>query len=59
MLALEPYGFISRVKVCVVVGYGPSEGNGEERERFCNDFDRIVDRVGKWYRLFVLRDLNG
>ena len=24
----------SRVKVCVVVGYGPSEGDVKERERF-------------------------
>ena len=23
----------SRVKVCVVFGYGPSEGDGEERDR--------------------------
>ena len=23
----------SRIKVCVVVGYSPSEGNGEERDR--------------------------
>ena len=41
----------SRVKVCVVVRYSPSEGEGEERERFWNDMDRILDRVGngsKW-----------
>ena len=36
--------WFSRVKVCVMVGYGSSEGNGEERER-------IVDRVGNGYRL--------
>ena len=36
----------SRVKVCVVVGYGPSEGDGGERDRFWNDMDRILDRVG-------------
>ena len=24
----------SRVKVCVVVGYGPNEGDGEERDKF-------------------------
>ena len=24
----------SRVKVCVVVGYGPNEEDGEERDRF-------------------------
>ena len=34
----------------VVVGYGTNE-DGEERERFWNDLDRIVDRVGNWYRL--------
>ena len=36
----------SRVKVCVVVRYGPNEGIGEERERFWNDMDRTMDRVG-------------
>ena len=41
----------SRVKVCVVLGYGSNEGNGEESER-------IVDRVGNGYRLCVLGDLN-
>ena len=35
----------SRVKVCVVVGYGSSRGNGEKRESFWNDLDSIVDRV--------------
>ena len=33
MLSLEFSGFkfkFSRVKVCVVVGYGPSEGDGEK-----------------------------
>ena len=35
----------SRVKVCVVVRYGPSEGIGEERERVWNDMDRTMDRV--------------
>ena len=49
----------SRVKVCVVVGCGPNEGNGEERERFWNDLYRIVDRVGNGYRLYMLGDLNG
>ena len=29
---------ISRVKVCDMVGYGPNEGDGEER-----DFERIMD----------------
>ena len=53
VLALESYGFSSRVKVCVVVGYG------KERERFCNNLERIVDRVGNGFRLCVLGDLNG
>ena len=39
----------SRVKVCVVVGYDPNEGDGEEGERFWNDMDRILDRVGNGY----------
>ena len=50
---------LSRVKVSVVVGYGPNEGIGEERERFWNGMDRNVDRVGNGYRLCVLGDLNG
>ena len=32
---------------------------GEERERFWNDLDKFVDRVGNGYRLCVLGDLNG
>ena len=48
----------SRVKFCVVVEYGPSEGNGEERDRFWNDIDRILNRVGNGYRLCILGDLN-
>ena len=31
----------------------------EEKERFWNDLDMIVDRVGNGYRLCVLGDLNG
>ena len=49
----------SKVKVCVVVGYGPSKGAGEGRKRFWNEFDMIVDRIGNGYRLCVLGDLNG
>ena len=50
----------SRFKVCVVVvWYGPNERIGEERERFWNDMDRTMDRVGNGYRLCVLGDLNG
>ena len=43
----------SRVKVCL-----GNRGEFEERERFWNDFDKIVDRVGNLYRLFVLGDLR-
>ena len=35
-----------RVKVCVLVENGPSEGDVEERDRFWNNVDRILDRVG-------------
>ena len=49
----------SRVKVCVVVGYGPNEGIGEERERFWNEMDRTMGRVGNGHILCVLGDLNG
>ena len=43
----------SRAKVYVVVGYGPNEGDGKERdeERFWNDMDRILNSVGNGYRL--------
>ena len=49
----------SRVNSYVVVGYGPNEGNGEERERLWNVLDRIVDSVENEYKLCVLGDLNG
>ena len=42
----------------MVVGYGPSEGIGEERERIWNDIDRTMDRIGNGYRLCLLGDLN-
>ena len=45
----------SRVKVCAVLVYSPTEREGEERERFWND----LDRVGNGYRLCVLGYLNG
>ena len=48
----------SRVKARVVVEYGPNEEIGEERERFWNDMDRTMDRVGNGYRLCMLIDLN-
>ena len=40
----------SRIRVCMVVGYGSNEINGEERGRFWNDLYRTVDRVGNGYR---------
>ena len=45
----------SRVKVCVVVGYSPSE-DVEERDIFCNDMDWILGRVGNGYRLCIMGD---
>ena len=33
----------SRIKVCVVVEYSPSEGDGEERDRFWNDMDGTLN----------------
>ena len=50
---------LSRVKVCVVVGYSPNEGIGKERESLLNDMDRTVDGIGTGYRLYVLEHLNG
>ena len=49
-----------RVKICVVGGWGYSsnEGDGEERKRFWNDLDRIVDKIGNDYKLYILGDLN-
>ena len=37
----------------------PNEGDGEERDRFWNDMDRILDTVGNRYRLCILGNLNG
>ena len=48
----------SRVKGCMVAVSGLTEGEVEEMERFMNDLDRVVDRVGNGYRLCVLGDLN-
>ena len=45
----------SRVKVCLVVGYGPNEGEVKKK----NDMDRTLDSVGSGYRLSILRYLNG
>ena len=38
------YSSFSRVKVCVVVGYGTNEGDNEEWDRLWNNMDRILDR---------------
>ena len=34
----------SRVEICVVVGYGPSERDGEERDILWNEMDKILER---------------
>ena len=49
----------SMVKVYVVVGYVPNEGDSEERDRFWNGMGRTLDTVGNGYRLCILGDLNG
>ena len=58
MLALKSYGLSSRVKVCVVAVYSLTEEDVEEKERFWNDLDRVVDRVCNGYRLFMMGGLN-
>ena len=42
-----------------MVGCGPNEGDGKERDRLWNDMDRILDRIGNGYRLCIQGDLNG
>ena len=42
----------------MVVGYGPTEGDIEGKERFWNNLDNIVDKVGSGYR-YKLGDING
>ena len=39
--------------------YGATEEEVQERERFWNNLNKVVDRVGNKYRLCVLEDLNG
>ena len=29
--------------MCQVMGYGPNDGDGEERDKFWNYLDRVVD----------------
>ena len=36
--------------------YGSTEGNGEERERFKSDLDRVLDKVSNGYRLCLFGD---
>ena len=42
-----------------MVGYGPNEGDSEERDRFRNDMNMVLDTVGNGYRLCILGNLNG
>ena len=37
----------------------PHEGEAEEKQRFWNELDRFIDRLGNEYRLCVLGDQNG
>ena len=39
----------------MVVGYDPNE-DVEEMDRFWNDMGKILDKVGKGYRLYILGD---
>ena len=39
-------------------GYGPIDGDSEERDRFWSDMDRTLDSVGNGYRLCILGYLN-
>ena len=45
----------SKVKVCVMVSVPPEE-EAEKKEKFWNEVDRVVDRVGNGHRLYVLGD---
>ena len=42
----------------MIVGYGPNEGNGEEKKRLWSELDSMMDRVGNGYISGVLGDLN-
>ena len=39
--------------------YDPTEGDVEERERFWNELDRVLERVVNGHWLCVLGDLKG
>ena len=50
----------ARVKVCVVVAYGPSDNcAAEERVEFWNDLKGVLDRVNRGFRVIVMGDFNG
>ena len=63
VLSLESSGLNSGFQglkfVWLLEGYGPSEGDGNERDRFWNYLDRIVDSTGNGYILCILGDMNG
>ena len=40
-----------RVNDCVVVGYSPNEGDGEERDRFWNNLDRVLDKDSAFWEI--------
>jgi len=49
-----------RVKVCLVVAYGPvNDRSDEEKVRFWNDLGRAMNEIGNGYRVIVMGDLNG
>ena len=50
--ALESSGLNSRFQ-------GLNEGDNEEMDRFWNDMDSTLDRVGNRYRLCILDDVKG
>ena len=61
VLALEFSGLISSFQGLKFVWWWGAAPMKEmlEKERFWNDMDRTLDRVGNSYRLCILGDLNG
>ena len=49
VLPLKSYGSAFKGYSLCSGGYGPNEGDGEERERLWNNLKRIVDTVGNSY----------
>ena len=47
----------SRGKLIVVIMHGPSERDDEEKEKFKNEFVRVLSGVGNGYKLYVMGDL--